>query len=49
VMTTTIALETSKGNLEIAVALGFILIFISIFINLLVSILTEFSKRVSYD
>ena len=49
VMTTTIALETSKGNLEIAVALGFILIFISIFINLLVSILTEFAKRVSYD
>ena len=49
VMTTTIALETSKGNLEIAVALGFILIFISIFINLLVSILKEFAEKVSYD
>ena len=49
VMTTSIALETSKGNLEIAVALGFILIFISILINLLVSILKEFSERSSYD
>ena len=49
VMTTAIALETSKGNLEIAVALGFILIFISIFINLLVFILTEFAKKASYD
>jgi tungstate transport system permease protein len=48
-MTTSIALETSKGNLEIAVALGFILIFISILINLLVSILKEFSERSSYD
>ena len=49
VMTTSIALETSKGNLEIAVALGFILIFISIFINLLVSMLKEFAEKVSYD
>ena len=48
-MTTSIALETSKGNLEIAVALGFILIFISIFINLLVSMLKEFAEKVSYD
>ena len=36
VMTTTMLLETTKGNLEIAIALGFVLIFISILINLLV-------------
>ena len=34
VMTTTMLLETTKGNLEIAIALGFVLIFISILINL---------------
>ena len=49
VMTTTIALETSRGNLEIAVSLGFILIIISITINLLVSTLQELSERYSYD
>ena len=48
-MTTTIALETSRGNLEIAVSLGFILIFISITINLLVSIVQELSEKYSYD
>ena len=35
VMTTAIALETSKGNLTFALALGIILIFISLCINLL--------------
>ena len=49
VMTTTIALETSRGNLEIAVSLGLILIFISITINLLVSVLQELSEKYSYD
>ena len=49
VMTTTIALETSRGNLEIAVSLGFILIIISITINLLVSTLQELAERYSYD
>ena len=36
VMTTTIALETSKGNLSMAMSLGIVLIFISISINLIV-------------
>mgnify|MGYP001165079160 CR=1 FL=1 len=49
VMTTTIALETSKGNLEIAIALGFVLIFISFLINLLAYLLNNFAKRFSYD
>ena len=49
VMTTTIALETSRGNLEVAVSLGFILIIISITINLLVSMLQELAERHSYD
>ena len=35
VMTTTIALETSRGNLSLAIALGIILIFISIMLILL--------------
>jgi tungstate transport system permease protein len=33
VMTTTIALETSKGNLALALALGLILIALSVSIN----------------
>lgn len=33
VMTTTIALETDKGNFELAIALGIILLTISLFIN----------------
>lgn len=33
VMTTTIALETDKGNFELAIALGIILLAISLFIN----------------
>ena len=49
VMTTTIALETSKGNLEIAIALGFVLIFISFLINLLAYLLNNFAKKFSYD
>ena len=35
VMTTTIALETDKGNFELALALGIILLAISLAINLL--------------
>jgi len=38
VMTTTIALETSRGNLELALALGAILILIAISVNAVVSI-----------
>ena len=35
VMTTTIALETSKGNLSLALALGIILLIIALIINLI--------------
>ena len=49
VMTTSIALETSRGNLELAIALGIILIIISILINLLVFTVKKFAKKLSYD
>ena len=39
VMTTAIALETSKGNLHLALALGLILIVIALAVNASVSIL----------
>lgn len=45
VMTTTIALETSRGNLELALALGLILILIAIFINALIHALARFGRR----
>ena len=35
VMTTTIAMETSRGNLELALSIGILLIIISLFINIL--------------
>ena len=41
VMTTTIALETSKGNLELAMALGFILLLISFSITSLMIIIRD--------
>ena len=44
VMTTTIALETSKGNLELALALGTILILISISLNFIVFMVKHFTK-----
>tara|TARA_B100000989_G_C19527742_1_gene467847 strand:+ start:2264 stop:2971 length:708 start_codon:yes stop_codon:yes gene_type:complete len=49
VMTTSIALETSKGNLELAVSLGLILIFISLSLNLIISALKKISRDFSYD
>lgn len=49
VMTTTIALETSKGNLSIAMSLGIVLIIISISINAIVTIMKSISKKYSYD
>lgn len=49
VMTTTIALETSRGNLTLAMALGIILIFISIFLNFLVLLIKTITKNNSYD
>lgn len=49
VMTTTIALETSKGNLELAIALGFILITISLVINFFIYFLKILAQKFSYD
>ena len=37
VMTTSIALETSKGNLSLALALGVILVILAIIVNAFVS------------
>lgn len=45
VMTTTIALETSKGNLELAMALGVILLSIAIAVNALIHGLARFGRR----
>ena len=49
VMTTTIALETSRGNLTIAMSLGLILIFISILLNFFVLIIKILSKKFSHE
>ncbi len=45
VMTTTIALETSKGNLQLALALGIILISIAIAINAIIYGVSQFGRR----
>ncbi len=45
VMTTTIALETSKGNLALALALGAILIGLAVAVNAMVSALTLRAER----
>jgi len=45
VMTTAIALETSKGNLALALALGFILIVLALAVNAAVAILRDASER----
>jgi tungstate transport system permease protein len=44
VMTTTIAMEADKGNFELALALGIILLTISLFINAVLSLL-QFQGR----
>lgn len=49
VMTTTIALETSKGNLEVAMSLGIVLILISVGVNAIVMIMKMIAKKYSYD
>ncbi len=49
VMTTSIALETSKGNLTLAMSLGIILIIISIVLNGFALITKYSAKRFSYD
>jgi len=45
VMTTTIALETSKGNLELALALGMILLLIAVTINGTIHAIGTFGRR----
>ncbi len=45
VMTTTIALETDKGNFELAVALGIILLIISFVINVLLHFVQKRGRR----
>lgn len=45
VMTTTIALETSKGNLELALALGTILLAIAIGVNALIHAIARLGRR----
>lgn len=48
VMTTTIALETSKGNLELALALGVVLLTIALVVNALVMSLRASAERFAY-
>ena len=48
VMTTTIALETSKGNLTNALALGIVLILIALLINATVELVSGSAKRRAY-
>jgi tungstate transport system permease protein len=45
VMTTTIALETDKGNFELALALGIILLVISLAINVLIHVVQKRGAR----
>lgn len=48
IMTTAIALETSKGYLSLALALGIILILLAFLINSLVYYINQTAKRLSY-
>jgi len=48
VMTTAIALETSKGNLAMALALGLVLMCLAIAVNALVSTLKSTAKHHAY-
>lgn len=48
VMTTTIALETSKGNLELALALGVLLLALAIIVNAAVMALRASAVRAAY-
>jgi tungstate transport system permease protein len=48
VMTTTIALETSKGNLELALALGVLLLVLAVIVNALVMALRASAVRAAY-
>ena len=48
IMTTSISLETSKGNLPLAMALGMILLFIALSVSFLASYLKYSGKRKAY-
>jgi tungstate transport system permease protein len=48
VMTTTIALETSKGNLELALALGVLLLGLAVIVNAGVMALRASAVRAAY-
>jgi tungstate transport system permease protein len=48
VMTTTIALETSKGNLALALALGLILMTLAVLVNAAVLALRRTAVRSAY-
>ena len=48
VMTTTIALETSKGNLELALALGVLLLALAVIVNAAVMALRASAVRAAY-
>jgi len=48
VMTTTIALETSKGNLELALALGVLLLVLAVIVNAAVMALRASAVRAAY-
>jgi tungstate transport system permease protein len=48
VMTTTIALETSKGNLELALALGIVLLTLALIVNAAVMALRASAARAAY-
>ena len=48
VMTTSIALETSKGNLELALALGMVLLSIALIINAAVMAVRSSAARAAY-
>ena len=48
-MTTAIALETSKGNLALAMALGMILVGVSLIVNGAAAVLGGRTRRVRHD
>ncbi len=48
VMTTTIALETSKGNLELALALGVVLLGVAVLVNAVVMTVRASAERLAY-
>ena len=45
-MTTTIALETSKGNLALALALGILLMLLVLAVNAVAMVVRDTAKRV---